>query len=422
MALSSEIIAKLGLDSSSFSAGLRTIPVQVERIGQQAAGTLQRAFNAGAIFKGFLGGLGIGSALAIFNKLATAVSEAAGFADRLAEKFMEAASSARSASEAIARIGKSDVEVVGLIEAKLAKLKATRDALNDSGGSKSFLGGLVDRGSAVDKLMGFSRDEDLERAEKLKQLNQQIGATILELAGKKNVVEEKGAAIAKKSADEKAKVEKETTSELEKQKMTRQELVREANVAKQAAYDNYLLEQKKTGEIQKQLDALNRAAELKGKSDLVTESTLFAGGRAFGASRSARDLEQASSDALMEVIRRARNDIGFVEGTKGRGSTAAADAASGFIIQGSIIARLQTDIQRAQFQLDQRKNAEKALALGDPAAARRNFTGDPLEFDRFYQQNGKSLDENTAILRDVKGLLTQPLKVVSLNQISPFPR
>lgn len=209
MAFSSEIIAKLGLDSSAFARSLSAIPVQVEKVGQQASRTLEKTFNAGSIFKGFLSGLGIGSALAVINKLSGAIKESLQFSDRLAEKWSDISGNAASAAESLARIGKSEEEVLARAEARLTRLKETRDALLDSTGQKSFFAGLVERGSAVDKLFGFSRDDDLARAEKIKQLNKEIGDTIVESATRENTIKKTTVAETDRAAKDEAAQQRE---------------------------------------------------------------------------------------------------------------------------------------------------------------------------------------------------------------------
>lgn len=453
MALSSKIIAKLGLDTAEFSAGLNRVNNSITQFaGQTSAGIrgvtrvvgdLRRLFLAGGLFtaaKSFFD-----SAIEYSRNYKGAMDENVNATLRFSEsldKWQQA--KARFGSAVIGAIEKGTIGLASLIygvEAGTAAWDemnaATQRALDDKR--------VKDYAAALQGLAKINRDIAFQEADAwqkvtmlineqadLKQRIRDVGAETVEgaqLLGQlakseaesrkiiDGLMKEEAKAVAEKAAAEKAAV-----AELEKQKLAAADLVKTANLAQQAAYDSYLVEQKKTAELQKQLDLLMEQERLTAQAGLVSESTLYAGGRAFGASRNQRDIEQASSDALQELIRRARSDISFVEQTKGRGPTASADIASGFIIQGSIIARLQTDIQRAQFQLDQRNKAGADFAFGGEAAARRNFQGDPLEFDRFYQQNGKALDENTATLRDIKNRLSQPLQVLSINQPSPFPR
>lgn len=180
MAFSSEIIAKLGLNTADFQSKLATIPVQVERIGMEANKTLQRTFSVGNIFKGFLQGLGIGSALAVMNQFTTAIREAATHSDTLAGKWADIATSARSAAAEIAKIGKSDTEVHQQNIDRLARLKQQRDALLGDTGRKTFFGGLVHKGSGADALFGFSRRDEQERLDRVKKINDEINKLTVE--------------------------------------------------------------------------------------------------------------------------------------------------------------------------------------------------------------------------------------------------
>jgi hypothetical protein len=191
MAFSAEIRARLGLDTTTFNTQLQAVPGSLERMGAKAQGILARTFSFNNIAKGFLSGLGIGSALAVINKISGAISESIEHAGKLSLIFDDIARNARSASEAISRVGKSEGELLEMLGNKLDTLKQKRDALLNDTGSKSFFGGLIEKGSALDKLFGFSRDEEIVRAEKLKQLNQEIGQTVVERVQKKDVVSRK---------------------------------------------------------------------------------------------------------------------------------------------------------------------------------------------------------------------------------------
>lgn len=151
----------------------------------------------------------------------------------------------------------------------------------------------------------------------------------------------------------------------------------------------------------------------------ITEDLLMAGGRVFGPSADKEQIAGASDSELRELIRKRKQDIQFVEGTKGTGPSALADAATNFLNQGSIISRLQTDINRANYQLDLRNKLNADFRFGGEATARSRFQGDPLAFDRLFDQFVKtqSVAEKTlTVQEDIlealtrRGILTFPSK------------
>ena len=167
----------------------------------------------------------------------------------------------------------------------------------------------------------------------------------------------------------------------------------------------------------KQLAVQQEMDQLAGKRSLVSEDQLIVNGKAYGASRDTRVFQAASTAELQELIRRTQNEINTVEQSKGHGPGALVDAVSGFIIQGSVIDRLKTDILRAQYELNQRNSVRQDDMFGGPDAARRRFQGDPLSFDRFYQQFADQQSEQqkqTAALTDIKDTLRKGIRTVPI--------
>jgi len=77
MAFVSEIVAKLGLDTSAFKAALTKTTADVGRASEDMGGKLKRAFGAGDVFKGLLQGLGIASIQSVVDKLTSGFKDAA---------------------------------------------------------------------------------------------------------------------------------------------------------------------------------------------------------------------------------------------------------------------------------------------------------------------------------------------------------
>lgn len=77
MAFVSEIVAKMGLDTTGFQAALTKTTADVGRAGDDIGRKLKRAFGAGDVFKGLLQGLGIQSIQSVVDKLTSGFKEAA---------------------------------------------------------------------------------------------------------------------------------------------------------------------------------------------------------------------------------------------------------------------------------------------------------------------------------------------------------
>ncbi len=157
-----------------------------------------------------------------------------------------------------------------------------------------------------------------------------------------------------------------------------------------------------TAEIAKQTALIN--AQVSGRKelmDLAQTDELIIGGKSYGAARNPEQIANASTKELQELIRRARIEVRTIKDSEGTGPTAGVDAATGYIVQESAIAREQTDIQRALYQLSIRDSVQRATAFGGEDLARQKFTGDPLQFDAFFQkytQDQTKLDKTNELL------------------------
>lgn len=124
--------------------------------------------------------------------------------------------------------------------------------------------------------------------------------------------------------------------------------------------------------------------------------------------RGGNQFNEASDESLAEVARRNRAQAQAVRGGLG-----------GFGIgQDMEAARLEAEALNAERELDFRARIRQDAALGGKEAARRSFAGDPLKFDRVYDQIVKgqtvqeqSLQVNKDILEQLKtrGIVTVPM-------------
>lgn len=91
MAFVSEIVAKMGLDTTAFRAALTKTTADVGRAGDDIGRKLNRAFGAGDVFKGLLQGLGIQSVQSVVDKLTDGFKEAADSAKEIEQLTAETA-------------------------------------------------------------------------------------------------------------------------------------------------------------------------------------------------------------------------------------------------------------------------------------------------------------------------------------------
>lgn len=91
MAFVSEIVAKMGLDTTAFQAALTKTTADVGRAGDDIGRKLNRAFGAGDVFKGLLQGLGIQSVQSVIDKLASGFKDAADNAKEIEQLTRETA-------------------------------------------------------------------------------------------------------------------------------------------------------------------------------------------------------------------------------------------------------------------------------------------------------------------------------------------
>lgn len=111
-----------------------------------------------------------------------------------------------------------------------------------------------------------------------------------------------------------------------------------------------------------------------------------------------RDFTEGTTASLEELVRRNKAEL------IGKRAGTAFDFGDNYDIS-----RLQNEISRAERELEFRRNFQQDLALGGVGLARRNFQGDPLEFDRVLQQmtTGLSANQETSdTLKRIEDFLT----------------
>lgn len=466
MAADASIKANLSGDASGLIAALETAKQGVAKFGNDAAKILDRKLGLKDVFKGVLQGIGIASVGQIADKVAQPFKEAAESAERLEKSTSRAA----DATERMIRARQDDNQQLAALIAKAERYQREAERAANAPSSKKFFG-FIERGSGLDKLFGLSAAEDSKKQEAIAE-NTALAAEAAADA------EEKKAQIKKVQAVADVKSAKDSLDAIEKQKDAAKKLSefeRETKIEKAdgekklnllqedrlkviadiAKYENFVREggelfkdglddllklKTKQRDLEKEIADLTAkkatseqviALEIQKQNDLraafaaqATENTLFIGNKAYGASRSPEEIKRASDQELQEFVKRQKAEIQSIESGKGRGPGALADAATNFLLQGTVIARLQTDVMRALTEINMRSGLKKDLDLFGEAGARSRFSGDPLAFDKLIQEfvtDSRTTKEigaqSNRLLEDIKrrldgGILTLPTNVI----------
>lgn len=467
MAADASIKANISGDASGLIAALEQAKQGVAKFGSDAANVLNRKLGLKDVFKGVLQGIGIASVGQIADKLVGPYKAAAEAAEDIAKSTERAA----NATERLIALRQTDNQQLATAEKTLARMQRLLESKKSEGPSKSFFGGLIQRGSAFDKLLGLSSGEDNARAKEIAALTADIGEQAVK-------VEEKTKSVKKQTTDADIKAAKDSLEAIGKQKEAAKKLAefeRESKIenasgeakinllqedrrkvmADIAKYENFVREggelfkdglddllnlKTKQRDLEKEIADLTikKASdekvisnEIQKQNDMraamaaqATENTLFIGNKAYGASRSPEEIKRASDQELQEFVKRQKAEIQSIEGGKGRGPGALADAATNFLLQGTVIARLQTDVMRALSEINMRSGLKKDLDLFGEAGARSRFGGDALAFDKLVQEfvtDSRSSKEigaqSNRLLEDIKrrldgGILTLPTNVI----------
>lgn len=176
MAFVSEIVAKLGLDTSAFKAALTKTTADVGRASGDMGAKLSRAFGAGDVFKGLLQGLGIASIQSVVDKLTSGFKEAADNAQNL-QKISEQTA---DVYEKIFEARRSDEENLIVLRQKDLRLANEEKRIREAAASRmvpetNLIGGFVRMvpGGPTPEQEERSREIALERA-KIQQQSEAI--------------------------------------------------------------------------------------------------------------------------------------------------------------------------------------------------------------------------------------------------------
>lgn len=224
MAADAAIKANISGDASGLIAALEQSKQAVTKFGNDAANVLQRKLGMKDVFKGVLQGIGIASVGQIVDKLVAPFKEAADAAEDIAKSTERAA----VATERLIALRQTDNQQLATAEKTLERMQRLLDSKKAEAPSKSFWGGLIQRGSAFDKLLGLSSSEDNARAKEIQNLTADIGEQAVK-------VEEKTKSIKKQTIDADLKAAKDSLDAIGKQKDAAKKLAefeRETKIAK----------------------------------------------------------------------------------------------------------------------------------------------------------------------------------------------
>jgi hypothetical protein len=197
--------------------------------------------------------------------------------------------------------------------------------------------------------------------------------------------------------------------EAAKKERERIEIGKEIN--KQHAIELAIAEQKVIAAKKLADFEFSRLASEGASAAMQGDSTYLVDGKNYSSrARNEAQFAQASDAELQAIIAKNKRAAAEIEAGKGKGPSALAESVSGYVVRGMVQSVLETEIMRAQYQLSQRNGLRRDFSVGGESRARANFQGDPLQFDRLFQQfvQGQSVaQESNQALKDIRNALTR---------------
>lgn len=424
------------------------------RIAVEEANTLLSGFGKSvkALGKGFVGAFAVGAVLSGFTRAINSAQE-------LRDKAIEAGTAVDKYTNALAmtgdaidQIGKLGVQAFGAVantiqtaviyfsqfivgadvaadaykrlndEAKRGEVDKQAKALNDL--AQASRKGIIDRAEGEQKLNAIMKEQQrlldiivakgAQTLEGIAARKELIGLETQEIR-LRNAIEKKGFDDDLKWTNERLKLER-TLKEQKLASLKPEErvlaLTKEVTDLKkqQSKYtkdDNEFLsiqvqinDANKAIE-QERLDIAQKAAKEEKKITEEKQKQLGAIAGIMGGSR----FNEASDETLAEVARRNRSQAQRVRG----------DVSNQGIGQSLEAARLEEEAMNAERELSFRRRIRQDFATGGESLARRNFQGDPTQFDRIFSQivKGQTIDEkNLDVLTKLEQLARRGIPVV----------
>lgn len=390
MAFGSEIIAKLGLDTQAFSTGMAQAKTSVEKFGDDVGSTLQKKLSGRDIFRGFLQGLGIGSAQQIADKIVEPFRKAAEYAREIADL------TSRVADSNIARM-RSDLSAADRLtlaaqdrermERQFTELAEKRSKTADEVKRQAELELEINRSIAEEKRLArdvSAEEAALQRAAASEQKAR--NADFQQWLDQRRSAHE----AEQKAAADKQSAEQAVARNLADQKMSREAALKLAREQAEVARLHAERERATLAIVQARIEVLQQEAlrAQLGSAGRDRTTYLIDGINISGQPRDRSAFTGASPEALEEFIRRQEALMGRIDQGYGQGPSALVEVVTGGLIRALAKSTLQTEIGFARDRL----NDFNRFSGKDRLSALRDFEGDPLAFDRLFETSQRNLE------------------------------
>jgi len=209
----------IGGDASGLISAIEQSKQAVSNFGSAAANILERKLGLKDVFKGVLQGVGIASVNQIAEKLTVPFKEAA----ESAQKIEQYTARAADATERLIKARQNDNQQLATAIKQMERFQKEAERAANAPTSKKFFG-LIERGSGIDKLFGFSAREDAKKQEAIAENTALAAEKAVEIEQKKSQIKAKNDSDELRglreiaSEDEKRKASKEKLAEFEKQR------------------------------------------------------------------------------------------------------------------------------------------------------------------------------------------------------------
>jgi len=355
------ITARIGGDASGLVAALEQGKQAAGKFATDFGNVMAKKLSFKDIFRGVFQGIGIASVPAIVDKIVAPFKEAA----EAAQKIEISTGRAADAVERMIKLRQTEAQQLVTAEKTIERITKLIETKKNEAPSKSYLGGLIGRGSAVDVMFGFSRREDAARREEIQDLSTKLQEKSAETQP-----------LSDKVATDKAMVERWAQT------------LKEGKIIKEAI----------TAEDLKQLDIVQEVTKTEREANeerikqLTAEKNLQA---SIAGIRGGNQFNNATDAALAEVARRNRAEANkYGSGAYGYGMG-----------QDLERARLDAEAMNAEKELKFRTKLRGDISLKGVEAARRGFQGDPLKFDEIINRLVTDKQTGNEVLREQTDLL-----------------
>lgn len=435
--MSSDVELSLGMDTTPFATAGKQAVAASETIGKQIA----KKFEFKDLGRTLSTALGL-NLQSIAEKLIQPFRDSADSAERIARYSDDAA----TATERLLTLRQTDLQQLSVMEKQLKRIYGDLTEAANRPPSKSFWGGLIERGSAIDKLFGLAGREDAARQEAIALKDKEAKEKSIEIEIKKADIKAKADAAAKKAIEERYnEEEKLSKATAERAKMDREDALAKMDNEKKllslrnelvavqkkiADYSNFeksggkltsegvgelITLKEKEREVLKDINATDthraEVLERQRQAALTVGEALADGAVSWEAGQKRWNAEiEKTVDKFHEIVAAGEKLTRTGMQLPGSGDPAFARASDAELEE--YARRLRAELERMssnpgsafnfgnsygiandknllnaiQGQLSLRNSLRFDASFGGVDYARQNFTGDPLKFDQLFQQ------------------------------------